>query len=68
MSSFEQKFSIGTSDGKHQIFWNISELVKDLKDAKIPIRLRKVLDLSKQNNFSGDSIYAIKQISKYHVS
>ena len=60
MAYFEQKYCIGTNDGKHQMFWDISALINDLINTQFPIINYNVLDLVKSNHFFGDSEYAMK--------
>jgi hypothetical protein len=59
MSCFEQKYCIGTNDGKHQIFWNIASMLEQLNTEEFPVEYRKVPELSVMNNFFGDPEYAL---------
>jgi len=60
MSSFEQKYCLGTNDGQYQMFWDLSALIKDLSGANVPIKNYDVGALSKANDFYGNSEYAMK--------
>jgi len=60
MSSFEQKYCIGSKDGKHKVFWNITALLKDLQNAAFMADNRNVADLITHNDFYGDPEYAMK--------
>ena len=59
MASFEQKYSIGSNDGKYQIVWDISALIKDLENTDFTIQKYKVSDLFRINNFFGNAEYAM---------
>ena len=59
MSSFEQKYCIGTRDRQHQVVWDITALLKDLQDTHFPIQNYKVSDLVNKNNFFGNPEYAM---------
>jgi len=56
---FEQKYSIGTRDGQHQIIWDITALLQELKNANIPVHSRNVSDLAAKNNFFGNPGHAM---------
>jgi hypothetical protein len=57
---FEQKYCIGTNDGKHQLFWDISALINDLMNVDFPIISYNVSHLTKLNSFNGNTEYAMK--------
>lgn len=59
MGSFEQKYCIGTNDGKYQVFWDIAALVDELKKQHLPIYNIDVKTLFKNNSFNGDCDYAM---------
>ena len=50
----------GHNDGKYQIFWDISALIKDLENVQLPIVNYDVSYLVKLNNFFGNPEYAMK--------
>ena len=60
MSSFEQKFCIGTNDGKYQIFWDITALINDLQNKNFPVYQKNIFDLIERNNFYGNPDYAMQ--------
>ena len=59
MASFEQKYCIGSNDGKYQIIWDISALIKDLENTDFIILNYRVPDLVRINNFFGNAEYAM---------
>jgi hypothetical protein len=59
MSYIEQKYCIGTSDGKYQIFWDITALLERLSITEVPIEYCKVSELSSMNHFKGNPQYAM---------
>jgi hypothetical protein len=60
ISDFEQKYCIGTNDGKLKIFWDVTAIIKNLSYEQFPIKYYTVTKLSETNNFFGDSKYAMQ--------
>jgi hypothetical protein len=58
MSSFEQKYQMGTDDGC-EIIWDINALLKDLQNKSYPVCNRRILDFDEINNSCGDIEYAM---------
>ncbi len=59
MASFEQKYCIGTKDGKFKILWDISAILNDLQSKEISPVQYCVDYLFKQNGFYGNPEYAM---------
>lgn len=57
MSSFEQKYKIGTQSGS--LLWDITKLILSLENSKIPTKEYSVEELYNQNNFTGNESYAL---------
>ena len=56
---FEQKYGMGTSDGKHLILWDINKIIADIIHVNIPVSYMSVKELADGNTFNGNTEYSM---------
>lgn len=56
---FEQKYGMGTQDGKDLILWDINKIIAGIAHANIPVKYLNVNELCDIYLFNGDAKYAM---------